>query len=388
MKKVVFVVEYVEHYNVRMYEDLYNRLKGDDIELMVLYCNMGQVKGELNDLDPNIFRKVKCLSWKDRRVVVHQCLERVLTSDLIIIKQGEKYVISYFLLVYKLFLCKQLKLAVWGNCKKEYRLYKKGDIGWKNRFWWKLSGAFNGWFVYNDYVADIVRSTGFDARYIYNVSNSIDVEQEIYLDEMVDDSDMLRVRSELGIPTEAVVCLMCGRLYKERMLSFLFDVLDKVKKRVENFHFIVVGDGDERGGVIRYQNFNSDWFHYVGAQYGKEKVVYFRISKLQLIPGLVGLHVIDSFANNVPIVTTDNQYHSVELEYLKDGYNGVITKVDTDLYAESVIELLQDEKKYDKILKGCSFSKKKYSLSHKTDSFYNGIKDVLMGKEKCCGSQE
>ena len=47
-------------------------------------------------------------------------------------------------------------------------------------------------------------------------------------------------------------------------------------------------------------------------------------ANLMLIPGLVGLAVVDSFAAQCPVVTTDFRGHSPEFEYIEwDKWPGI-----------------------------------------------------------------
>ena len=49
-----------------------------------------------------------------------------------------------------------------------------------------------------------------------------------------------------------------------------------------------------------------------------------------LLPGAVGLGVLDSFAFDVPLVTVDLPYHGPEIDYVRDGENGVKLPAQTD----------------------------------------------------------
>ena len=49
-----------------------------------------------------------------------------------------------------------------------------------------------------------------------------------------------------------------------------------------------------------------------------------RMSKLFLMPGLLGLAVLDAEVMGLPVVTTRYPWHSPEIAYLRDGETGVI----------------------------------------------------------------
>ena len=92
-------------------------------------------------------------------------------------------------------------------------------------------------------------------------------------------------------------------------LKFLLEACALVRAEVPDFEMIFVGSGADAGLVSQAAR-RHDWIHYVGPKFGRELVPYFMASKLLLMPGLVGLVVLDSFACEVPLVTTNVAYHS------------------------------------------------------------------------------
>jgi glycosyltransferase involved in cell wall biosynthesis len=99
------------------------------------------------------------------------------------------------------------------------------------------------------------------------------------------------------------------------------------------------------------------------------------LAKLTLMPGLVGLGVLDSFALRVPLVTTDVPYHSPEIEYLKDGVNGLIMpdRCDPSEYAAAVVGTLRDAKLRERLRRGCKESSALYTIEAMADNFADGV---------------
>jgi len=370
MINVCFIVEYVEHYNVSTFISLKQKLLKDKIDLKVLYNKKGQVKDELNILDNSIFVKIPYINVKMFIQILPFIKYR---SDIYVIKQGEKYLLSYLLMLFAPIF--NYKLCVWGNCKKEYPLFKNGDKSWKNRIWWRLAKNVDVWFVYNEYVKYIINDI-YDNELVCSVNNTIDVDEERLLSKEVKNKDILKVKNDLDINEDDKVCLYCGRIYKEKRIEFLLEALKKIKKRDGKFKFIMIGDGEERAQIIKFQEKNYDWFKWVGPKYKKEKILYFKISQLQLMPGLVGLHIIDSFVHGLPIVTTDNNYHSVEIEYMKNWYNGVMVCDDIDIYVDAVYKILNNKEIVNSLKNGCIQSVSEYSIQKKINGFYEGLKKV------------
>ena len=94
-------------------------------------------------------------------------------------------------------------------------------------------------------------------------------------------------------------------------------------------------------------------------------------------PGLLGLHILDSFATGVPIVSTAGALHSPEIDYLHDGVNGLLAKGDEHTYARTVVKLLQDSERYTSIQKNALRGAEKYSIENMAANFVEGINGAL-----------
>ena len=97
-----------------------------------------------------------------------------------------------------------------------------------------------------------------------------------------------------------------------------------------------------------------------------------------LMPGLVGLAILDCFAMQTPIITTNYQFHSPEIEYLENGINGLITTNTVESYSNSVINLLVNSIKLNELKINCNISAKKYTVEEMVNNFVVGIKKCLM----------
>ena len=104
----------------------------------------------------------------------------------------------------------------------------------------------------------------------------------------------------------------------------------------------------------------------------------FASSELTLVPGSVGLVVVDSFAARAPLVTIDKALHGPEAEYLHDGVNGrVLAPESAGRYAEAVIQLLLDGALRGTLVDGCVSSSRKYTIEAMTANFASGIMAAL-----------
>jgi glycosyltransferase involved in cell wall biosynthesis len=187
--------------------------------------------------------------------------------------------------------------------------------------------------------------------------------------------DARSIAVSLGCSSEQVA-LFCGGLYSDKRLDFLLQAAHVIKAAVPDFELMVVGDGPDRQ-IIEQAAAEHSWIKYVGAKTGPEVAPYLAAAKLLLMPGLVGLVLLDSFIAGCPLVTTEFAHHSPEIAYLQPGVNGVVTRDDVTAYAAGVIGCLQDHTQLESLREGCRTSAQRYSMSAMVENFAAGIERCL-----------
>jgi len=80
-----------------------------------------------------------------------------------------------------------------------------------------------------------------------------------------------------------------------------------------------------------------------------------------------------------PLVTTSVPYHSPEIEYLKEGVNGVVvpTAEGMDGYVEAVTSLISEPGALRRLQEGCRASAMEYSVESMAERFAGGILAAL-----------
>jgi glycosyltransferase involved in cell wall biosynthesis len=163
-------------------------------------------------------------------------------------------------------------------------------------------------------------------------------------------------------------------MYPAKRLDYLLEASRHIKSVHSEFEILFLGAGpDER--VVREATQASSWIHYVGPLSGEARAPYFRMAKLLLMPGVVGLAALDAFAAGLPLVTTDVPGHGPEIAYLDDGGNGVIVKGNPTPkeYASAVLGLLADEEKIQALSMGAALSAARYTIDAMIDRFAEGV---------------
>lgn len=371
MKKVLILHGYTTQYRVPFFKKLNEILKQNDVHLEVV---IGQPnKHDKFDKIENcpFFKKVhnKYFYLGKRHLVWEPVLGYLKGHDLLIIRQAVKHLSNWPVLLYAKM--NGIKIGYWGNMKEYIGNRDKKSI---ERLFLKKA---DHWFAYNDLTKKIVCSLGYPEKNVTSVQNSIDTEDEKQIYNSISETELTELRKTYGIRDRSTVGIFCSRLYADKRLEFLTKALAGIRKRVPDFHFFVIGDGVESQIVKDFAEENDNWFHWVGSQYGRDKVKYFKMAQFQLIPGLVGLHIVDSFAFETPIITTQNKLHSVEIAYLVNGVNGIMTPNSLAEYVDGVIEVATDLKLQKKLINGCREAAKHYTIENMAANFADGIIKTL-----------
>ncbi len=174
-------------------------------------------------------------------------------------------------------------------------------------------------------------------------------------------------------------CVYIGSLYREKRIRFLIEAADEIAVRRPDFRLVVVGDGEDRA-YVEAAAATRPWLDYRGFLSGSPAFDVLRESSLLLIPGLVGLAVVDSFAAECPVVTVDLPFHSPEIDYLEDDVNGVrlLGQVAALDYALAVTDLLGDTDRLDRLREGCRDAAKRYTIDAMATNFAHGIREALI----------
>lgn len=364
-------VRSVPHHRRRFYEILRDELAASGVELR-LYA--GHLRA-----DAASKRDTIQIEWAtdvdnqsirigSRELYYQACLREAMSVDLAIVIQESKLILNYLLAALRPF--GVVKLAYWGHGKsfKKESASRYGEAVKR-----LLSRHVDWWFAYNSKSKGIVEGLGYPAARITVVDNAIDTRHLIELKNEVSTQELTQLSRELALDSSKV-CLYAGSLYKEKKIGVLLDSLVLVRHQIPDFKMLVVGAGPE---AVEVENFSKThpWLIYLGPKYDRELVALFGVAKLLLIPGAVGLSALDSFALETPLVTTGDQAHGPEIDYLESGKNAWIVEGgdDPERYAAQVVRLLNDNELRDELVAGCRLAADIYTIEKMVANFRDGI---------------
>jgi len=291
--------------------------------------------------------------------------------DLVIVEQATKLLLNYLLLIFRGIF--NYKVAFWGHGRSmqidEHSLTNKiGRLFIKKPNWW---------FAYTKGVYDYLVKYGVNCNNITIVQNTLDTSELYLTKQLVNSSLTYEIKKKYKI-LSGNIAVFCGGLVKIKEIPFLIEACDFIRKKIIDFEIIIMGSGPYKTEVESWASKNS-WVHYVGPKFGIEKAALLNIAQVLLVPGLLGLVVIDSFIFETPIITTTVNYpaKSPEIEYFKENYNGMCSDYNPMAYTNCVVSVLKNQVLLKKLQNGCCHDAKKYTIENMIDKFSDGINMVL-----------
>ncbi len=368
MPTVSIIQEYILSYRLCFFEQLHARLEDMNVNLQLHYDAQRSTPDVLERLPwstPVRTRRVGALAWQSVWTSCHD-------SDLVICPQQVRHPASILLQLTRG--CGPRKHAFWGHGRNFKAGLANAPSESLKRF---LSRRVDWWFAYNEFSADIVAGLGYPGDRITDVRNSVDTTALKKCRSQVTQEEMDELKRGMGIESSNIA-VYTGALRAPKRIAFLLEACAQVRLRVPDFHLLMIGDGEDMPMVRTFAGANP-WVHVIGALHGNNKVPYWALSKLLLMPGGVGLVILDAFALEVPMVTTENRLHGPEISYLRNRVNGLMVAPGDSVaaYAEAVAGLLENDEELATLRQGCTEEALKYSTEDMCRRFAGGVMEAL-----------
>lgn len=172
------------------------------------------------------------------------------------------------------------------------------------------------------------------------------------------------LRNRLQVTPEAPILLTVGRMDPEKRLDFIVDAFVKISKQIPNAQLVFAGDGSARKNLEEKVNALDikNKIHFLGMVNRNELPNVFHDATLFLSASTTEVHpisVIEAIASGLPLVAVQDEAFEGMLE---NDLNGYSTPLDVDVYADTIIKLLQDNKKLEAFGKHSALLSEKYSI--------------------------
>ena len=299
-------------------------------------------------------------------------LKDIWNCDLAIVGQENRLLVNYVAQMLAPF--RPSRLAFWGHGRNFQSRHPQGMAErWKR--WW--APRCDWWFAYTEETRRHIEALGFPPERITVVHNAVDTRDMQRFAENVTPERLVQRRRELGL-SGGNVGVYVGGIYDDKRFPFLIEAADRVRMYIPDFELVIVGGGPEYKS-LQAMAAERPWIKLTGPRFGQEKVELMRLGRLFLIPGLVGLAILDAAAIGLPVVTTAFPYHSPEIAYLQDGVNGVIVPdwESIDAYAEVVVTLLSEPDRIQAMSVQARAIAEQYTIENMARNFAEGVMAAL-----------
>ncbi len=289
-------------------------------------------------------------------------------SDLVIVGQQNQRLVNY--VGQMLGPLRPARLAFWGHGRNfQARSEASPAERWK-RFW---ASRCDWWFAYTEQSREAVERCGFPPERITVFHNAIDTAQLRRWADDMGEEELAALRRRLEITTDRVAVYV-GALYDHKRIDFLIEAAIAVRRRLPDFVLIVVGSGVDRPKVEQAAAAHP-WIRYLGPRFGRELAAIFRLGRAAVMPGAIGLGILDGSALGVPMVTTTYPYHGPEFAYLRSGENGLIVGdwQDPQAYADAVTTVLVDSAVHAHLADGARRMAETHTIERMAENFADGV---------------
>lgn len=372
--RVVCIQRRLTHYRVPLFEEMRTRLAAAGVRFELVYGDATPeeaVKRDEGRLDWATY--VPCRYFMGGKLCWQDCSGVARGAALVIMTQENKLLYNYLALTLR----RPARVAFWGHGRN----FQSGAVGgWRERFKRAVSVHVDWWFAYTGLSQRLVEEMGFRADRITNLENAVDTKAFSDLCAQVTATQIAECRARWNLGS-GPVAIFVGSLYAEKRIDFLLAAAERLAAEVPAFRLLVVGDGPQRP-IVESAAARNAWLSYAGPQFGAQKALCLRAADLMMNPGLVGLGILDSFVAGIPMVTTDCNLHSPEIDYLRDGKNGVMTEDSLEAYVIACRELLVDIKRRERLGAMARIDAEHYTVANMSARFCAGILKALTGAQK------
>lgn len=293
-------------------------------------------------------------------------------ADLVIVQQESKLLLNYVLIIAS---CMRLKkIAYFGHGRNFQSRSPNGRAERFKRFW---ATKVDWWFGYTEETRAHMRLLSFPDERITVFNNSVDT--TLMRQQLAASTSEARTRlaTSIGL-TGRNVGVFVGGIYPDKRMKFLVDAADRIRKEIPDFELIIVGGGSDLPLVNRLAQ-SRPWIHVMGPRFGQEKVDLMALGCIFMMPGLMGLAILDAATAGLAIATTAFPWHSPEIAYLEPGISGlkVADWEDPEAYANEVAALLRNRPALERMREAARRMADCYSIEAMAQNFASGVLKAL-----------
>lgn len=369
----------LNRYRIEFYEQLKDRLDESGVRLRLVTASgldEDVAKQDFATLSWAEYRPLREIKIKGTSLLWQPGFDLARESDLIITEQASKQLFNIFLAYGQRPL--GTKHAFWGH-GRNFQASHHTESGLGEGLKKRLTSKAHWFFSYNDISSAAAIDAGMPPSRVTATMNATDTRR---IRKQIADVDGDAVRKEYGFGNGPLALYMGGIAPKKRP-DFLIDAAKEIRRLVPDFELVIIGDGPLRE-VVNSAAHRHPWIHALGALYDDRRIGPASLCSVQLLPGLVGLNVVDGFALGIPSITRNIDYHSPEVDYIEDGVNGIVLSagISPEDFGSYVADLLADHDRLHLLKQGAKASGETLSTEDMTRRFTDGILQALAAEHR------
>ena len=152
-----------------------------------------------------------------------------------------------------------------------------------------------------------------------------------------------RLRSEWGVPQDALVLIYVAELIRNKNQKMLFEALQKIKETHPDTYLVLVGPDHADGSFQRLAQQMGGADSVVFTLWRRDVGACLRAADIAVASSLregLALNIVEAMYCGLPVVATDNRGH---MPIIRDGENGFLVHIgDSETMARRVIEIADD----------------------------------------------
>lgn len=372
--KIVIFQPMLKFYRVPLFEKLHQLSLENGHELRLVFGTPWEEELKRNDnvvLENNYCFYEKSYWFFNNKIHFLQgAIKHIFWADVIITEQANRHLHNYLLIALSFFKIKPF--SYWGH-----GINRQGDSkSIRERFKKLLATQTDWWFAYTNSVADYLQNLGFNRERITVLNNSVDTHAFKQTMDDVSLESIAEFKKQYKIADDAQIGIFCGSLHQNKKIDFLLETAKVINQKKPQFILIIGGDGQDKTHVEQFA-MEHNFIIYLGALHGKQKALAFKCADIFLNPGMVGLAILDAFSASLPVFTTRQAEHSPEIDYLQNGYNGMMSDLNIEDYGNLVISAIESPALVASLKKNAFASSEQFSIENMANNFFKGIESFI-----------
>lgn len=372
MKRVAYIFPTSHHYRVPFHEHIRDLLAKEQVDYLVVYGHPDQESQAKSDTLEIAWGRKVSVSRFGVGLVYQHALREALKCDLVIIQQENRLLLNYVLNILSTVGLK--KVAFFGH-GRNFQSRKPG--GWVERFKRFWATKVDWWFGYTQETRAHLQSLGFPEERITVFNNSVDTARMREQVAASNEHDRSVLAAKLGLKGSKVGVFV-GGIYPDKRIPFLIRAADRIRERLHDFELIIVGGGSDLP-LAQSLAQSRPWVHVTGPRFGQEKVDLMLLGQVFMMPGLMGLAILDAGIAGLAIATTQFPWHSPEIAYLEPGISGIkVAEWENEAsYADEVVLLFEDPGRLSQMRKNARAMADRHSIEAMARNFADGVMKAL-----------